>query len=252
MTYCLGIKTKDGLVGLSDTRITSGTETTSSKKVFTVNRNKHCFFIMTSGLRSVRDKTITYFSEMMEEEGDDFKKLYKTVSRFGELVKKVAKEDKVSLEENGFAFNLHAIIGGQLESDDAPKLFLLYPEGNWIEIGQSTPFVIIGNKGSGHPILKRSVTYDEGLEYAMKCAFLSFDATRISANDVGYPIDTVLLRNDSFYVQEHRFNEADLRDMSELWNSMLRKTIDELPGKSLDTIFDLPQPASINKMSTSS
>ncbi len=248
MTYCLGIKTQHGLVGLSDTRITSGTETTSSKKVFTVNKNKHCFFIMTSGLRSVRDKTITYFTEMMEEEGDEYKKLYKTVSRFGDLVKQVAREDKASLEENGFAFNLHAIIGGQLEGDDSPKLFLLYPEGNWIEIGQSTPFVIIGNKGSGHPILKRSVTYEESLEYAMKCAFLSFDATRISANDVGYPIDTVLLRNDSYFIRENRFDEADLRNMSELWNSMLRKTIDELPAKSLDTIFDAKQPAPINRI----
>ena len=38
MTFCLGIKTKNGLVGLSDTRITSGSETTTSKKVYTVNR----------------------------------------------------------------------------------------------------------------------------------------------------------------------------------------------------------------------
>lgn len=252
MTYCLGIKTKYGLVGLSDTRITSGTETTSSKKVFTVNGNKHCFFIMTSGLRSVRDKTITYFSEMMETEGDNFTKLYKTVSKFGDLVKQVAKEDKTSLEENGFSFNLHAIIGGQLEQDSAPKLFLLYPEGNWIEIGKSTPFVIIGNKGSGHPILKRSVSYEEELEYALKCAFLSFDATRISANDVGYPVDTVVMENNSFFIQEHRFDEGDLREMSELWNTMLRQTIDKLPNESLKKAFTGPEKAPINRISLSS
>ena len=252
MTYCLGIKTKYGLVGLSDTRITSGTETTSSKKVFTINRNKHCFFIMTSGLRSVRDKTITYFSEMMDEEGDKFKKLYKTVSKFGDLVKQVAKEDKTSLEENGFSFNLHAIIGGQLEEDATPKLFLLYPEGNWIEIGHSTPFVIIGNKGSGHPILKRSVTYEETLEYAMKCAFLSFDATRISANDVGFPIDTVVLPNNSYFINEHRFDEEDLKNMSNLWNSMLRNTIDTLPDDTLERAFKTPDAAPINRINLSS
>ncbi len=207
---------------------------------------------MTSGLRSVRDKTITYFSEMMENEGDTFNKLYKTVGKFGDLVKQVAQEDKASLEQNGFSFNLHAIIGGQLENDEAPKLFLLYPEGNWIEIGQGTPFVIIGNKGSGHPILKRSVTFDESLEYALKSAFLSFDATRISANDVGYPIDTLLLRNDSYFIHEHRFEESDLRDMSELWNSMIRKTIDDLPGKTLETVFTQKTPAQINKISSSS
>ncbi len=252
MTYCLGIKTEHGLVGLSDTRITSGRETTSSKKVFTINRHKHCFFVMTSGLRSVRDKTITYFGEMMEEEGDDFKKLYKTVNRFGGLMKQVAKEDKVTLEENGFAFNMHAIVGGQLEEDDEPKLFLLYPEGNWIEIGKSTPFVIIGNKGSGHPILTRTVTYEESLEFSLKCAFLSFDATRISANDVGYPIDTVVMRSGSYCINEHRFQEEDLRDVSSLWNNMLRNTINEIPENVLQNAFADTAPASITRISLTS
>ena len=252
MTYCLGIKTRHGLVGLADTRITSGTETTSSKKVFTINQDKHCFFIMTSGLRSVRDKTITYFDEMMAEDGEKFTKLYKTVSKLGDLVKQVAAEDKAALEQNGFSFNLHAIVGGQLEDDPKPKLFLLYPEGNWIEIGKTTPFVIIGNKGAGQPILKRSVTYEENLEYAMKCAFLSFDATRISANDVGFPIDTVVMKKDSYYIHEHRFDEADLRDMSTLWNSLLRSTIDNLPEDTLKEAFTSKEMARVNRFSLTS
>ena len=67
MTFCLGIRLKSGLVGISDTRITSGNETTRAKKVFLLNRKKHSLFIMTSGLRSIRDKTITYFNEVLEE-----------------------------------------------------------------------------------------------------------------------------------------------------------------------------------------
>ena len=58
MTYCLGIKVKSGFVGISDTRITSGRETTQAKKVFTVNKAKHSFFIMTSGLRSDRKSVV--------------------------------------------------------------------------------------------------------------------------------------------------------------------------------------------------
>ena len=67
MTYCLSIKLKSGFVGIADTRITSGNETTRAKKIFTVNKEKHSFFIMTSGLRSVRDKAITYFKEIIDE-----------------------------------------------------------------------------------------------------------------------------------------------------------------------------------------
>ena len=34
---------------------------------------------------------------------------------------------------SGLRFNLHAIIGGQLADDDEPALFLVYPEGNWVD-----------------------------------------------------------------------------------------------------------------------
>lgn len=234
MTYCLGIKTNEGLVGLADTRITSGSETTTSKKVYTVNKPKHSFFIMTSGLRSVRDKAITYFNEVIEEEDDSFDKLYKAANKFSEQVKRVAKEDRANLEESGFKFNLYAIVGGQLQRDEEPKLFLLYPEGNWIEVGYSTPFVIIGNTGFGHPILRRSITCNETLEYALRSAFLSFDATRLSANDVGYPLDTVILRRDTYKIIEHRFDEKELEHISEYWNESLRNSINHMPADALD------------------
>ncbi len=234
MTYCLGIITKAGIVGLADTRITSGTETTTAKKVFTINRNRHSFFIMTSGLRSVRDKAITYFREVIESEDETFHKLHEAVNKFGEQVKRVAAEDKADLADSGMAFNLYAIVGGQLEKDESPKLYMLYPQGNWIEVGENTPYVIIGNSGFGKPILRRSLTYDSSLEFALKSGFLSFDATRISANDVDYPIDTVVLEKDSYNLIEHRFEEKDLGHIAEFWNERLREGIEKLPVKVLD------------------
>lgn len=237
MTFCLGIKTKYGLIGLSDTRITSGTETTTSKKVYTVNREKHSFFIMTSGLRSVRDKAITYFSEVIEDQDSEFNKLYKAVNEFGNQIKRVAKEDKQYLEEAGLSFNLFSIIGGQLEDDKTPKLYLLYPQGNWIEIRRGTPFVIIGNSGSGSPVLRRSLSYDESLDYALKCAFLAFDATRISANDVDYPIDTIVLENDQYHIIEKRFEQKELEHISTFWNERLKEAVKELPSEILQKAF---------------
>lgn len=238
MTFCLGIKTKDGIVGLSDTRITSGSETTSSKKVYTVNREKHTFFIMTSGLRSVRDKAITYFSEVIERSDESFTKLYQAVNEFGNQVRAVAKEDKEFLEAAGLNFNVYSIIGGQLEEDAEPKLYLLYPQGNWIEIRRGTPFVIIGNTGFGNPVLRRSLSYENSLDYALKCAFLAFDATRICANDVDFPIDTVVLENDSYHTIEQRFEQNELEHISAFWNERLRNAINELPSDTLKKAFE--------------
>ena len=238
MTYCLGILSKEGIAGLADTRITSGNDTTVAKKIYSVQRKDHAFFIMTSGLRSVRDKAITYFGEVIEDEDQKFNKLYKAVNKFAEQVKRVADEDKASIEESGMSFNLYAIVGGQLEKGEAPKLYLLYPQGNWIEIGQGTPYVIIGNTGYGNPILKRSISYDSSLEFALKSGFLSFDATRISANDVDFPIDTVVLRKNEFNLIQHRFTEKDLGHISEFWNTRLKDGIDKLPAVALKKAFE--------------
>jgi putative proteasome-type protease len=81
MTYCLGIKVKEGLVAIADTRITSGTDVTIKKKLFTLQKDGCSIFIMTSGLRSVRDKAIVYFDELMEHGLDDINKMYKAVKR---------------------------------------------------------------------------------------------------------------------------------------------------------------------------
>jgi len=234
MTYCAGLLTKEGIVGIADTRITSGTDATTAKKIYSVQREKHAFFIMTSGLRSVRDKAITYFGEVVASEDKQFKHLYQAVNKFGEQVKRVAKEDREELEKSALNFNLHAIVGGQLENDQEPQIYLLYPQGNWIKIGHGTPYVIIGNSGFGTPVLKRSISFDSTLEFAIKSGFLSFDATRISANDVDYPIDTIILRNDEFKLVEKRFEEKELGHISDFWNSKLRAAIKDLPTGALN------------------
>ena len=232
MTYCVGMKLKSGIVAMADTRITSGTETTTAKKIAIHQDDKHSLFIMTSGLRSVRDKPVTYFQEVMQDK--EFNKVYKAVNAFGEQLRKVAEEDKAALETAGLSFNLFSIVGGQCIDDEEPKLFLLYPEGNWVEIGQSTPFVIIGNSGFGKPILNRTLKYESDMNMALKLGFLSFDSTRVSANDVDFPIDVILYKPNTFQLVEHRFEKKDLATISEIWGKELQAALSHVPETWMD------------------
>jgi putative proteasome-type protease len=236
MTYCLGIKVKEGLVAIADTRITSGTETTIKKKIFIEQRDKHTLFIMTSGLRSVRDKAITYYRDMVDE-GMVYNKLYKAVNAFGEQVRRVALEDGVALEKAGLKFNLNTIIGGQLRDDEEHKLYLLYPEGNWVELDQGSPFVIIGNSGYGKPILNRTLNSSSSMEQALKTGFLSFDSTRVSSNDVEFPIDVVLYRKNTFMTVEHRYEKADLEKISSLWEEELKTALKQIPEEWMEAVL---------------
>lgn len=240
MTYCVGMKLKSGLVAMADTRITSGTETTTAKKITVHQDGKHSLFIMTSGLRSVRDKAIIYFQEVLKEK--EFDKVYKAVNALGEQLRRVADEDREALEKAGLFFNLFSIVGGQCAEDEEPKLFLLYPEGNWVEVAQNTPFVIIGNSGYGKPILNRTLRYESDMNIALKTGFLSFDSTRVSANDVDFPLDVIIYKTNSFNLIEHRFEKSDLSSISEIWGKELQAALNHVPDTWMDVVLDrLPQ-----------
>jgi putative proteasome-type protease len=238
MTYCLGIKVASGLVALADTRLTSGTEVTTNKKISIHEVEHHSLFIMTSGLRSVRDKAITYFREVLAERDQHFNKLYKAVNAFGEQVRRVGREDRASLHESGLEFNLFAIVGGQLEDDEEHKLFLLYPEGNWIEVGQSSPFFVIGNSGYGKPLLYRSLHYQTNLTDALKIGYLSFDATKVSVNDVDFPLDVAIYERNSYHMVEQRLEKEDVESVSHQWSALLNAAVQRLPNDWMDAIFE--------------
>lgn len=236
MTYCLGIKVKEGLVAIADTRITSGTDTSIKVKILTEQRDKYSIFIMTSGLRSIRDKAIVYFKELIER--DQHNKLFHVVNAFGEQVRRAAEEDEEYLEKAGFKFDLHTIIGGQLKDDEEHKLFLLYPEGNWVELGYGAPFVVIGNSGHGKAILNRTLDEDSSMKLALKAGFLSFDSTRVSSNNVDFPIDVVLYKKDSFQLAEHRYEKKDLENVSAQWAEELKVALQNIPEDWMDSTFN--------------
>lgn len=237
MTFCLGIKVKDGVLGISDTRITSGRECTTSKKVTVFQRQNHSMFIMTSGLRSLRDKSIEYFNEVLEEEDESFDKLYKAINSFSRQIRRVHEEDKEYLHESGMQFDIHCIVGGQLQKDDEHKLYLLYPQGNWIEVREGSPYQIIGATGYGKPVLDRTLKYSDDIAHALKVGILAFDSTRISTTDVGYPIDISVCKKNEFDIQEFRVNQDDLLNISTWWQDRLRESVNDIPMDELTRII---------------
>ena len=238
MTFCLGIRVKEGLLGLSDTRVTSGHEYIKAKKMNTWRLPEGEFFVLTSGLRSIRDKLVTYFERYLEEREEHFNYIYEVANNLCDTIKKISTEDKEFLEASGTSFSATILLGGKLQHDKTHHLFLLYSGGNWVEVGPGTPYQIIGETGYGKPVLDRTLHYEDDLEFAMKVACLAFDSTRISAADVGLPIDVVLWRsNESPRLVEHRFEMEEFSDLSSLWQSRLRASIDAMPAEYMAHIM---------------
>ena len=239
MTFCLGMKVADGLVGIADTRITSGSECITAHKVTVHQTGNESFFLMTSGLRSVRDKALTYFEETMEGLSEPFSRLYQAVNCFAHQLRRVAEEDREALERSRLSFNLYALLGGQLSSDKEHRLYLLYPEGNWVEIGHGTPYCIIGESGYGKPILDRTLKHSDTMAHALKVGCLAFDSTRISAANVDFPIDVVAYRQATGAIVQHRYEKHDLVEISNWWQQRLRDALAELPSDWVSAAFQM-------------
>jgi putative proteasome-type protease len=224
------MRVKDGLVGIADTRVTSGSECITARKVSIYQGEGWSMFLMTAGLRSVRDKALTYFDEIMDEadQSPPRNRLFKLVNLFSQQVRRVATEDKESLEGSGLKFNIHALVGGQLPDDPVHKLYLIYPEGNWVDIGEGTPYHIIGAGGYGKPVLDRTLKFEDPLDFALKVGTLAFDSTRISAADVDFPLDIVLYVRDSYQMVSRRFEKNDLLENSEKWQDRLRNSVSQM------------------------
>ena len=237
MTFCLAIKVSDGLVAIADTRVISGSENITARKVAVYEQDGGSFFLMTSGLRSVRDKALTYFNEMVTEQEEPFDRLFKVANAFANEVRRVSREDKEALEESGLHFNIHCLMGGQMTDDSEPKLYLIYPQGNWVEIGDETPYHIIGSAGYGKPVLDRTLKYSDSMPFALKVGCLAFDSTRISAADVDFPIDVVLFFRENQRLVQQRFEKADLVEITEGWQERLRNSVANLPSAWLERFF---------------
>ncbi len=176
---------------------------------------------MTSGLRSLRDKTVIYLEEKLAEEAVDFERLYQVAQSFGEQLRRARQEDEAALAQGGLSFNLHAIIGGQLDGDPTPTLFYVYPEGNWIEATSDSPYFILGRTLYGRPILDRLLAADTPITQALGLAYLAFDATRTSVIDVAFPIDVIVFDPSTRSLYQQRFDAPALASAAAWWQQCL-------------------------------
>jgi putative proteasome-type protease len=237
MTFCLGMKVQSGLVGIADTRITSGAECITARKLTVFRSGGHPLFVMTSGLRSVRDKVITYFEEVLDESPTEFDRLHKAVNALATQTRRVAAEDKEALENSKLHFNFYALVGGQMKNDREHKLYLLYPQGNWVEVGPGTPYCIIGETGYGKPILDRTLKYTDPMQLALKVGALAFDSTRISSTTVDFPLDVVLFESGAQEMFECRYEKSEFAESCQWWQERLRASLNELPSRWIEKAF---------------
>jgi putative proteasome-type protease len=236
MTYCLGLKTRWGLVLASDSRSNAGLDQVSTcRKMHTLERpGERTFILSTSGSVSLSQSVLTMLrQDFASGKGlAEVDSLYAAARCVGEQVRRVAVADREALERDHIPFNVHLLLGGQIRGQE-PDLYMIYPQGNPLRATRDSPYLQLGEAKYGRPILDRGIRYDETtLEEAAKYALLSLDSTMRSNMTVGPPVDLVIYGADELRVRWHcRFAATDRqwRTIHTLWDQALRQAVQSLP-----------------------
>jgi putative proteasome-type protease len=231
-----------GAVFLSDSRTSAGMDniTMSSKMRVYEKPGDRVICILSSGNLSLTQATVALIDEDIYLGKDDparaqltnRKTLYETVRYIGSKVREVEKRDRESLETDGFDFNIHLIVGGQI-AGFPPEVHLIYPQGNSIHATRDCPFLQIGERKYGKPILDRGFNYETGLADAVKVGIISIDSTMTSNVAVGPPIDILSYEKDSLMAKHRAHLEEDdpyLQTISQRWQDGIVKLVNEMPA----------------------
>ena len=92
------------------------------------------------------------------------KTMFQVARLVGSTLKEVIADSSNDGQTAADQFSASVIVGGQIKGGQ-PTVFLIYPQGNFIEITQDTPFFQIGETKYGKPILVRA--YDPTMEFAL-------------------------------------------------------------------------------------
>ncbi|WP_420343994.1 proteasome-type protease [Paenirhodobacter sp.] len=233
MTYCVGLLLNEGMVLLSDTRTNAGLDNIATyRKMFLFeDPGERIIAILTAGSLSVTQTTIARIREAIDDNeatSESSIMLAPTMLKVAEIVgntlSTVRNDIDSKMEASKVSTAASMIVAGQRRGG-AMRMFLVYPEGNFIESTEDTPFLQIGEHKYGKPILDRVVRMDMSLEDAQKAMLLSMDSTLRSNLSVGMPLDLAVIRRDDCRVSERRRiekNDPDFARMSQMWSEALR------------------------------
>ncbi len=239
MTYCVGMVLDEGLLFMSDTRTNAGLDNVSTFKkmhVFDVPGERN-ITLMTAGNLATTQAVISLLEERTKAPEDRNPSILSVPSIFQAAVLVAETLKEVVNAHSGAGLNAEAtfgatiILGGQV-AGGPPRLFLIYPEGNFIEAGGDTPFFQIGETKYGRPILVRAYNAAMTFEAAMKLMLVSFDSTLKANLSVGLPFDYHFYKADSLCSGKTGRIDGEnpyFLSISEGWGDALKTALDSLP-----------------------
>lgn len=249
MTYCVGMIVEKGLVLMSDTRTNSGVDNISVfRKMFHWQvPGDRIVTVMTAGNLATTQAVVSQLEERTKEPDQrdnvllQSPTMFQVASEIGKLVRNtIAERQRTNGERGKGRFTASIIVAGQIAGME-PRLFMVYPEGNFIEASADTPFFQIGETKYGRPIILRAYDRAMSMEDAVKLLTVSFDSTLKANLSVGLPLDLMVIERDQFEVTHERriaHDDPYFLAISTSWGDALRTAFHSLPDYSFFSDYE--------------
>ena len=240
MTYCVAMRLRSGLLFASDTRTNAGVDDVSQvrKMRHWENPSERAITLLSSGNLATTQAVVSLLDERSKAPAERDPSILSAPSMFqvativGNTLREVIANLKGEKQQAAASpFSASLIVGGQIKGSE-PRLFLIYPEGNFIEAGDDSPFFQIGETKYGRPIIVRTFDPAMPFEDAIRLLMVSFDSTIRSNLAVDLPLDLSIHERDAYRVGKQQRIEADdryFRRISEQWSLSLREAVNRLP-----------------------
>jgi putative proteasome-type protease len=240
MTYCMGLLVKEGLVMLADTRTNAGIDNISIYRKLRVfgTEGQRVIAIASAGSLSTTQALVNRLNEgvlMPGGEEPEFVETAPSMFRVAQIVgaamASAREEIEAMMHQEGARISATLLVGGSIDGR-APRLFLIYGQGNFIECGMDTPYFQAGELKYGKPILDRLLTYRTPLLEAMKLGLLSMNSTMRSNLSVGLPLDLLVIRPGRSVAATCRIEEDEpyYNDLGDRWVTALKQAVSDIPA----------------------
>lgn len=229
---------------MSDTRTNSGVDNVSTfrKMAHWSVPGERIITILSAGNLATTQSVVSQLEERSKTPGERINCLLEVPTMFqaatvvGDLLRDtIESRESKNGEEASNTFTASMIVAGQIKGME-PRLFLVYPEGNFIESSEDTPFFQIGETKYGRPIIIRAYDRAMSFEDAVKLLMVSFDSTLKANLSVGMPLDLLIVERDHFEpLHSARITDDNpyFREISDRWGDALKKAFDSLPNYNL-------------------
>lgn len=244
MTYCVGMMLDRGLVMMSDTRTNAGVDNIATfNKMHTWEvEGDRALILMSAGNLATTQAVVSVLDERTKAHDQRNPSILEAPSMF-QVARLIAEtlRDVIGMHEDAgpraaAQFGATLILGGQI-AGGPPRLFMIYPEGNFIEASADSPFFQIGETKYGRPILVRAYDPEMSFEEALKLLLVSFDSTLKANLSVGLPFDFQLYETDALRLGYRSRVQGDspyFQQISSGWGEALKQALDSLPDFVLE------------------